>query len=173
MAGARAGAAAAGVRQWRAGGEDRWRTGPRLTGYSFRLSIGHVRDTIRLLRRHGIQPTPQRVAIAACVLRARTHPSAEEVWAQVRRRCPTVSRATVYNTLNRFVEKGLLRTQVLKEGTVVFDPHVAAHHHFIDEDTGRIYDVPWDALRVSGEKALRGFEVREVQVILRGRRRRK
>jgi Fur family iron response transcriptional regulator len=127
-------------------------------------------DAMATLRRHGIQPTPQRIAVAEHVLAAKTHPSADEVWEQVRRRCPTLSRATVYNTLNLFVEKGLIRTQILKEGTVVFDPHVAAHHHFIDVDTGQIYDVPWDALKVSGEKTLRGFEVREYQVILRGRR---
>ena len=127
-------------------------------------------DIIQVLRRHGIQPTPQRIAVAEHVLAAKTHPAADEVWEQVRRRCPTLSRATVYNTLNLFVEKGLIRTQVLKEGTVVFDPRVEAHHHFIDVDTGRIYDLPWEALRVSIEKALRGFEVREYQVIMRGRR---
>jgi Fur family transcriptional regulator, iron response regulator len=127
-------------------------------------------DVMARLRRHGIQPTPQRSAVAEHVLAARTHASAEEVWAQVRRRCPTPSRATVYNTLNLFVEKGLIRTQVLKEGTAVFDPRIDAHHHFIDVNTGKTYDVPWDALKVSGEKALHGFEVREYQVILRGRR---
>jgi len=130
-----------------------------------------MQDVLAILRRHGIQATPQRIAVAGYVLAAKTHPSADEVWGHVRRRCPTLSRATVYNTLNLFVDQGLLRTQVLKEGTVVFDPRVAAHHHFIDVDTGRIYDVPWEALRVSGAKALRGFDVREYQVIMRGRKR--
>lgn len=129
-------------------------------------------DLIPILRRHGIQATPQRLAVAQFIVAATTHPSADEVWEQVRRRCPTLSRATVYNTLNLFVDKGLIRAQVLKEGTVVFDPCVAAHHHFIDEETGRIYDVPWKSLKVSGQKTLRGFDVREYQVILRGRRRR-
>ena len=127
-------------------------------------------DVMATLSRQGIQPTPQRIAVAEHVLAAKTHPSADEVWAQVRRRCPTLSRATVYNTLNLFVEKGLIRTQVLKRGTVVFDPRIDAHHPFVDVNTGKIYDVPWDALKVSGEKALHGFEVREYQVILRGRR---
>jgi Fur family iron response transcriptional regulator len=132
-----------------------------------------MRDPIHALRRHGIQLTPQRIAVAEYVLSAKTHPSADKVWEQVRRRCPTLSRATVYNTLNLFVDKGLVKTQVLKEGTVVFDPRVDAHHHFIDVETGKIYDVPWEALKVSGGKALRGFEVREYQVIMRGRRLRK
>ena len=103
----------------------------------------------------------------------RGHPSAEEVWAKVRRKCPTVSRATVYNTLNLLVEKGLLRLQVLREGTAVFDSEVQAHHHFIDDETRKIYDVPWDSLQVKGQDSLRDFEVRELQVVLRGRKRKR
>jgi Fur family transcriptional regulator, iron response regulator len=129
-------------------------------------------DVIQLLRRHGIQATPQRIAVADYILAVNTHPSADEVWEHVRRKCPTLSRATVYNTLNLFALKGLVRPQVLKEGTVVFDPRVNAHHHFIDVETGRIYDVPWDALSVTGEGSLSDFEVHEYQVVMRGRKRR-
>jgi len=124
-----------------------------------------------MLRRRGIQATPQRIAVAAYILSATAHPSADEVWEMVRRRCPTLSRATVYNTLNLLAAKGLIRAQVLKEGAIVFDPRVDAHHHFIDVNTGKIYDVPWEMLTVSGHERLRGYEVRDYQVILRGRRR--
>jgi Fe2+ or Zn2+ uptake regulation protein len=130
-------------------------------------------DTIDLLRQSGIQPTPQRIAVAEFILGSKTHPSADEVFAMVRQSCPTVSRATVYNTLNLLVEKGLIRQQVLREGTIIFDPHVAAHHHFVDEETGEIHDVPWDAVQVSGAEKLVGFEVREFQVVMRGRLRAK
>lgn len=127
-------------------------------------------DVIARLEAHGIQPSAQRVAIARYVLATEDHPSADQVWDRVRRELPVVSRATVYNTLNLFVAKGLLRELVLAEGKTVFDPHVARHHHFIDEVSGRIYDVPWDALRVSDVDALSGFEVSDYQVVLRGRR---
>jgi Fe2+ or Zn2+ uptake regulation protein len=119
----------------------------------------------------GIQPTPQRLAVAEYILNTVDHPTADEVWVNVRDRCPTLSRATVYNTLNLFAEKGLLRMQSLKEGVVVFDPHVVPHHHFIDDDTGKVLDIPWDAVKVTGQNSLRGFDVREYQVVLRGRKR--
>jgi Fe2+ or Zn2+ uptake regulation protein len=104
-------------------------------------------------------------------LGTKAHPSAEEVWKRVRRRCPTLSRATVYNTLNLLVEKGLLRAYVLVEGAVVFDAHVGRHHHFIDEETGLIHDVPWEAIAVSGQNRLKGLAVREFHVVMRGRKR--
>ncbi len=126
-------------------------------------------DLADILLEHGIQPSAQRMAIAAYVLGTEDHPSADQVFGRVRRSHPAISRATVYNTLNRFVREGLLRTLVLAEGRVVFDPNVKPHHHFIDEATGRIHDVPWDALRVSRVEALEGLDVREYQVVLRGR----
>ena len=90
-------------------------------------------DQIARLREQGIQPTPQRLAVAEYVLTTTSHPSAEEVWTRVRRACPTVSRATVYNTLKLFAEKGLIKTHCMREGALVFDGHVEPHHHFIDD----------------------------------------
>src|SRR6516164_8275660 len=105
-------------------------------------------DAAATLRERGIQPSAQRIAVAQYVLTTDEHPSADRVWARVKRGFPMLSRATVYNTLNLFVAKGLLRPLVLAEGKVVFDPNVASHHHFIDEETGAIHDVPWHALEV-------------------------
>lgn len=126
-----------------------------------------------VLKDFGINPSAQRVAVAQYVLHTDEHPSADEVWTRVRKRFPHVSRATVYNTLNLFVEKGLLRQFVLTEGRLVFDSKTDDHHHFIDEDSGKIHDVPWDAVKVSIVSMLDGFEVREYQVVMRGKKKRK
>jgi Fe2+ or Zn2+ uptake regulation protein len=131
-----------------------------------------MNQAITFLQDHGIQPTAQRVAIVEAVLDNTQHPTAEAILADAQQRCSIVSRATVYNTLNLLVEKGLLRTQILKEGTVVFDPNVRSHHHFIDEEDGTIIDIPWDWLTVQGRQKLDGYDIREYQVILRGRRKR-
>ena len=127
-------------------------------------------DTVGVLKEHGIQPSAQRVAVAEYVLRTDQHPSADQVFARVKKTFPMLSRATVYNTLNLFVEKGLLRELVLAEGRVVFDPKTDAHHHFIDEGTGTIHDIPWDAVKVSKIDRLEGFDVHEYQVVIKGRR---
>jgi Fe2+ or Zn2+ uptake regulation protein len=113
------------------------------------------------------------VAVARYVLSTADHPSADEVFLRVRRKFPMVSRATVYNTLNLFVSKGLLRQFVLTGGRVVFDPNLDRHHHFIDVDSGQIEDVPWESLRVSDVSALKDFDVSEYQVVIRGRKKNK
>ncbi len=120
------------------------------------------------LREHGIQPSAQRVAIAEYVLHTDEHPSADLVWKRVQAKLPYVSRATVYNTLNLFVETGLLRALSLADQSVVFDPKTERHHHFIDEETGEIHDVPWEKVQVCNVEALRGFEIHDYQVVMRG-----
>lgn len=127
-------------------------------------------DIIALLLRHNIQPSAQRVAVADYVLFTDEHPSADRVFARVKKALPVLSRATVYNTLNLLVKKGLLRELVLSEGKIVFDPKIERHHHFVDDSSGRIYDVPWDALEVKKLGSLEDYEVDEYQVVLRGRR---
>ena len=127
-------------------------------------------DVIALLIRNGIQPSAQRVAVADYVLFTDEHPSADRVFARVKKALPVLSRATVYNTLNLLVKKGMLKELVLAEGKIVFDPKMDKHHHFLDETSGRIYDVPWEALEVKKLGSLEEFEIDEYQVVLRGRR---
>ena len=128
-------------------------------------------DVVHILKEHGIYPTAQRVAVAEYMLHTAEHPSADKVWAGVQENFPMISLATVYNTLNLFVEKGLLRALHLAPDSVLFDPNTDRHHHFIDERTGRIYDIPWDQVEVTNANSLPGFEVDDYQVVMRGRRR--
>ena len=126
-------------------------------------------DVSLALEKHGIRSTSQRVAVASYVLATKEHPSADLVWERVKDELPSISRATVYNTLSLFVEQGLLRAYSITEGATVYDPRTDPHHHFIDESTGVIHDLPWDALRVEGIDELEGFDVADFQVVLRGR----
>ena len=128
-------------------------------------------DLIAQLESRDIRPSAQRVAIAGYVLGTTDHPSADAVWQTVKKQFPMVSRATVYNTLNLFVEKGLLQELTLAPGFTVYDPKTEPHHHFLDDETGAIHDVPWSELEVRNIQQLRGFDVRDYSVVLRGRRR--
>jgi Fur family iron response transcriptional regulator len=127
-------------------------------------------DLGTILREHGIQPSAQRVAVADYVLRTDEHPSADLVFRRVREKFPWISRATVYNTLNLFADKGLLRRLTIAEDSVIFDPRTETHHHFIDEQSGAIHDVPWDRVQVCNIDTLGEFNVHDYQVVMRGTR---
>ncbi len=126
------------------------------------------------LRSQDILPSAQRVAVAKFVLSTSTHPSAEDVFKAIQDEAPTISLATVYNTLHLFAQKGLLRELAIAEGKLVYDCCMQPHHHIVDVESGAIHDLAWSALRV--ERALEagramGFEIDEYQVVLRGKRR--
>jgi Fe2+ or Zn2+ uptake regulation protein len=131
-----------------------------------------MNDTLARLREHGVQPSAHRVAIADYVLFTEEHPSADVVWKRVSEKFPYLSRATVYNTLNLFVEKGLLQTLSLSDDSMVFDPVMERHHHFIDEETGTIHDIPWDQVQVRNVHSLTEFEIHDYQVVMHGVRKR-
>ena len=124
----------------------------------------------RRLKARGVRPSSQRLAIAEYVLHTTEHPTADDVFRRVTERHPAVSRATVYNTLQTFVASGLLRTLVVSEGRIAYDPNLEPHHHFVDDRTGEICDVPWSALEVGRVEQLEGFDVREFSVVVRGTR---
>ncbi len=126
-------------------------------------------EVIQKLEAFGIQPSAQRVAVAEYVLVTDEHPCADQVFSTVREGFPMISRATIYNTLHLFVEKGLLRELHISPGKVVFDPVMSKHHHFIDDETGTIKDIEWKQLKVSNLEKLTEFEVNDYQVILRGK----
>ena len=127
-------------------------------------------DVPALLRHRGVRLSAHRLAVARFVLRTRSHPSAEDVFVAVQKDFPVISRATVYNTLNLFVEKGLLQRLPVGEGRVVYDPDLSPHHHLVDEDTGVVHDIPWEALEIPSVKSVQGFEVTNCQVVMRGRK---
>jgi Fe2+ or Zn2+ uptake regulation protein len=63
-----------------------------------------------------------------------------------------------------------LRELVLTEGKVVFDPKLDRHHHLIDEDTGTIHDIPWEAVPLTPIESVESFAVHDMQIVMRGRR---
>jgi Fur family transcriptional regulator, iron response regulator len=107
-------------------------------------------DNKKLLRQAGLRSTKQREALAALLFDgAHKHMTAEQVHAAARKQRMDVSLATVYNTLNQFTQAGLLHEVVVDSGRVYFDTNTGNHHHFFDEDSGHLMDIPASAVSIS------------------------
>lgn len=107
-------------------------------------------DICALLRKHGINPTRQRVEIARVLFGGTGHLSADRVLALVNESRPATSKATVYNTLNLFLARGLIREVIADPNKVFYDSNTAAHYHFYDVDTGELTDIAADGVEVIG-----------------------
>ncbi|MEJ2534952.1 MAG: Fur family transcriptional regulator [Gammaproteobacteria bacterium] len=129
-------------------------------------------DIAERLVRHGARVTPQRMKLAEIVFAKPQHVSAEQVLKVARAQGVRVSKATVYNTLNLFVECGLVRELVVDRDRVYYDSTVGPHHHFFNVDTGEMIDIPEDAVNLSGMPEMpAGTEADGVEVIIRVRNR--
>lgn len=121
-----------------------------------------------LVQTQGLKMTPQRRAIVEYLQNAKNHPTADEVMMAVNREFPMTSRATVYNTLNWLKENGMVK-EVFEGGVMHFDPHTAAHHHFVCTRCGKVEDVDCSAISEIKLCALDGNQqVETMEVTLRG-----
>ena len=105
---------------------------------------------ISLLENRGMRVTRPRLVVAELLFgdgRDR-HVSAEAMARQIGEADHSISLATVYNTLNSFVELGLLRQIQTGGARIVYDTNVTPHHHFLREATGELIDIPADDIRV-------------------------
>lgn len=131
-----------------------------------------VDEMLASLRASGLKLTPQRLAIVRELAADETHPTAQELFERLRPAMPTMSFATVYNTLDALAAAGLCAALSLAPGPARFDPNMRAHHHAVCDRCGLVRDVPCDgkgdpcpdgALAVAP-----GFEIRAVERIYRG-----
>ncbi len=135
--------------------------------------MSYTRDAlIALLRQHAISPTHQRLEIAHVLFGRGEHLAADQILALVNAQHAETSKATVYNTLNLFRDRGLIREVIVDPKRVFYDPNTQPHHHLYNVDTGEITDIGADALAVNGLPELPpGMVTEGVDIIVRIRAR--
>ncbi len=127
------------------------------------------KDFISTLRAHGLQVTYQRLAIYQTLYFSLEHPSAEVVYQQVRKRFPMISLGTVYKTLERFYDVGLIDKVSPVTEVARYDARTGSHHHMVCLQCQTIMDAdsPVDEPMMA-VPALEGFHVLRRQVVLQG-----
>ncbi|MGO9485922.1 MAG: iron response transcriptional regulator IrrA [Rhodomicrobium sp.] len=124
---------------------------------------------IQRLRKTGLRPTRQRVALAELLFgRGDRHFTAEMVHAEAVGHGVPVSLATVYNTLHQFVEAGLLREVAIESTKTYFDTKTSNHFHFFFEDEGVLEDIGTEDLKVENlPEPPEGWEITRIDVLVR------
>jgi len=79
-----------------------------------------------------------------------------------------ISLATLYNTVHAFRKNGYLKEISLKGNKTFFDTNTKSHHHFYDEDTGKLLDIKNEDIKVSKVSRIpNGKKIREIEVTVR------
>ncbi|PRY86250.1 Fur family transcriptional regulator [Mongoliibacter ruber] len=123
----------------------------------------------------GLKFTHQRWVIYDALHQADSHPTADQVFEDIKSANPSISLGTVYKTLDSFVQTGLIQKFMDQNGVMRFDAIIDAHSHLYCKETHEIKDFRNEELEkiihnfISGHK-LKDFEVEEVSIVFKGRK---
>ncbi len=131
-------------------------------------ALAPVATIIDRLRKHDITPTRQRLEIGRLLFARAQHVSANQLLARLNAMQSSISKATVYNTLGLFAQKGLLREIVIDPTRRFYDTTITAHHHLYHADTGELEDIPLDKFDIAMPFELPpGIQLDGIDVIIR------
>jgi Fur family peroxide stress response transcriptional regulator len=95
---------------------------------------------IAKLRESGAKVTPQRLAICEIILSSKDHPTADQIFEKVKKMHPTISLATVYQTLHLLSQIGMLQELGFSGCISRYDPDTSFHINVVCPKCGKIQD---------------------------------
>ncbi|WP_077197473.1 Fur family transcriptional regulator [Prevotella ihumii] len=116
----------------------------------------------------GIRPSIQRIEILRYLLTHHTHPTVDEIFVDLKKRVPTVSRTTIYNTLRMFSEKGAAFMITIDEHRVCYDGTTEPHAHFYCKHCGKVYDFHEMQPPRNVTSDMEGFHIEDAQLYYKG-----
>ncbi len=121
----------------------------------------------KFLESKGVHPSYHRIKIMEYLLKNRIHPTVETIYRNLHKEIPTLSKTTIYNTLNLFAEKGLVTVLTIDERETRYDVDTRAHAHFKCKKCGKVYDLFLDE-EIFNNIQVNEHHVDEIHLYFRG-----
>lgn len=96
---------------------------------------------VKVLKDNDLKVTPQRLEILRYLDMHREHPTADIIYSNLKETNPSLSKTTVYNTLEHLDQHGLVQTLTISGSELRFDSVINPHHHFLCKTCGNIIDI--------------------------------
>lgn len=128
------------------------------------MQIENVSEHLKL---HDIKPSYQRMKIFEYLLKNNEHPTVDEIYKALCPEIPTLSKTTVYNTLNLFMQKGIAKVIIIEENETRYDVDLHVHGHFKCEHCKNVYDIPVTVDQLVQDDMM-GFQINEYHVYFKG-----
>lgn len=134
------------------------------------IALKHI---ISQLSKAGLKITHQRIVILKTANSMDSHPSTEQIYDAIKQENPSLSLATVYKTLETFVQSGLLNKVSTRSGQMRYDPKLDSHGHIYCDNTKEIvdyYDEELDKIIVDffKKKKVNNLRIRNITLNING-----
>lgn len=120
-----------------------------------------------IFKRNNVSPSYTRTRIYSFLEESKTHPTVDEIYKELKIELPTLSKTTVYNVLDLFIEKSMAKAVNMKSNETRYELAIEEHSHFKCTECGTIYDIPFIKPKYDLSK-LGEFSVVEEEVNLSG-----
>ncbi len=120
-----------------------------------------------ILQAKGVKPSFQRISVLKYIVEQKNHPSVDTIYASLIEMIPTLSRTTIYNTLNLLTEKDIITALTISDTEIRYDYVEFDHAHFQCKACGNIFDLDIVCETCKSE-SIGGHKILEKQVHLKG-----
>ena len=96
---------------------------------------------VKILKDHSIKITSQRLEILKYLDEHHTHPDVEEIYSELKKKHPSLSRTTVYNSLEILKKNKIVQSLTISGSELRYDAEESLHHHFLCKKCGAILDI--------------------------------
>ena len=124
-----------------------------------------VQEKIKL---YGLRPTRARTRIGMMLLDKPKHLSADQVHEKLKQKGYSISKATVYNTLNAFSKCGIVSEVTIDPSRTYYDSRTTPHHHFFNIDTGQLVDIASNDISVQNIPRLPdNTQIQDLEIVVK------
>lgn len=122
----------------------------------------------KYLLKFDIKPSVQRTAVMDYLMQHKTHPTIDEIYSSLSPSMPTLSKTTIYNTLNLFVQKGAVLQLAIDEKNARYDADIKDHAHFMCKNCGKVTDIFDLKSEMFNKPAIKDFDIHTVEISYSG-----
>ncbi len=124
-----------------------------------------IQNFREVMKAHNLPITPQKLSIFQFLSSTKSHPSAQDIYTRIQTYFPSISFATIYKNLKKFIDLKLIRSIEMKNGTARYDADMDPHHHIINLSTNEITDLDTQEVgEVSIPKDINKYELDSISI---------
>lgn len=124
-------------------------------------------DLLDELKKKNIRLSHQRVKILEFLMLNKIHPTVDDIYTNLKEEVPTLSKTTIYNTVNSLAEAGILQVVTIEDNELRYDITTDTHGHFKCNKCKKIYDFDIN-MELFKSNTLENFEVTDKNVYFKG-----
>jgi Fe2+ or Zn2+ uptake regulation protein len=129
--------------------------------------VDYLEKYVKLLKDKNIKVTPQRLIVLKYLAEHYTHPTTEKIYSDLKTNNPSLSKTTVYNSLETLEKHGIIQSITISGSELRYDFKHEMHHHFLCKKCRKIVDIDIECPNVERMSSY-GHKVEEIHGYIKG-----